>query len=271
MRYRLIAVDIDGTLLNPARELEEETVRAAKKAMEAGAYFVLSSGRMPQALKSIAERLGVNAPAVCFNGGAVVDVMTGKTLFSTPVDLSLAREIAVFGEEKGLYMHAFIHGSYIAPRFTDMTQDYQTMVGVKANVINGNISEYLDEAPMKLLVLDKPEECARILPVLQEKFGDRANIMPSQKHIIECVGKQTSKARALEFVRQMLDIPYEETCAFGDGMNDLEMLLWSAHPYVMDNASDALKKASDRFVIAPSNADFGVARVLMKEACGIDL
>jgi len=271
MKFRLIAVDIDGTLLNPARELENETILAAKKVMDSGAYFVLSSGRMPQALKGIAEKLGVNAPAVCFNGGAVVDVMKNETLFSTPVELELARDIVLYGEELGLHMHAFIHGGYIVPQFNELASAYQNMVGVKATVVNGKISDYLDEAPMKVLVLDKPERCAEILPVLQKKFGERANIMGSQKHIIECVGKQTSKANALEFLRNKLNIPYEETCAFGDGMNDLEMLEWAAHPYVMDNASDALKSACDRFVIAPSNADKGVARVLMKEVFGCDL
>ena len=94
MKYRMIAADIDGTLLNPRRELEKETIEAAQKCMAQGAYFVLSSGRMPPALKDIAQRLHVNAPAVCYNGGAVVDLMNNKTLYSTPVPLELARDDA---------------------------------------------------------------------------------------------------------------------------------------------------------------------------------
>ena len=265
MRYKLIAVDIDGTLLNPLRELEKPTIEAARACMDKGAYFVLSSGRMPAALKDIGEKLGVNAPAVCYNGGAVVELGTGKTLFSTPVDLELAREIALTLEEMGLYFHAFIHGAYIAPYRCALTEGYEALCGVKAKIVDMPISRALDEAPMKLLVLDTPEGAQKALPILRQKFGDRANLMQSQKHMIECVGKQTSKAGALEFLREYLGVSKDETCAFGDGQNDLEMLLWAKYPYVMENASDSVKLASDRFMIAPPNSALGVARVLMEE------
>ena len=177
MRYRLIAADIDGTLLNPARELEKETIEAVRKCMERNVYFVLSSGRMPPALKSIAEQLNVNAPAVCYNGGAVVDLRNGETLYSTPVPLALAREIAQACEGLGLYLHAFVHGSYIAPYYCSLTQSYERLCGVRATVVNGKISEHLDEAPMKLLVLDTPTGAARALPLLKARFEGRASLM----------------------------------------------------------------------------------------------
>lgn len=264
MKYRLIAVDIDGTLLNPMRELEEETILAAREAMERGAYFVLSSGRMPPALLPIAEQLPVNAPAVCYNGGAVVDLLSGKTLYSTPVPLELARDIALECERMGLYLHAFVHGRYIAPRYCELTRDYERLCGVDAIVTGAPISESLDEAPMKLLVLDTPEGAAKALPLLKQKFGGQANLMHSQKHMIECVGRQTSKAGALEFLRKKLAVAPEETCAFGDGMNDLDMLDWAGRAFVMGNAPEGVKAHSPRFQIVPSNADKGVARTLRR-------
>ncbi len=261
-KIRLIAVDMDGTLLNPEVKLTSRTIKAAKAAMEKGAKFVLSSGRMPGALKAFAQELGVNAPCVCFNGGGVVDVFTDKVYYQTPVPLELAKDIAREAENMNLYVHAFVGGGYIAPEYNEKTAAYEKLTTVKATVVNGRISENLTEAPMKVLVLDTPEGAEKALPILQEKFMGRASIMRSQKHLIECVDKNTSKAGALEHLIQTLGIDRAETVAFGDGQNDLEMLKWARESYVMDNASDAVKNACDRFKIAPSNREDGVAQVI---------
>ena len=262
MKYRMIAVDLDGTLLDPNGTLNARTVRAARAAMERGAKIVLSSGRMPAALKHIGDEIGVNAPAVCFNGGAVVNLQTGETLYQTPVPMDLARDIARAAEERGMYLHAFVHGGYIAPEYNDKTAAYERLSGVKATVVNRPVSEAMDEAPMKLLIIDTPEGAEAALPGLQAQFAGRATIMRSQKHLIECVDVNTGKAGALSFLAKHLGLTAEEAISFGDGQNDLDMLLWSGESYVMDNAKEALKKASPRFKIAPSNAEQGVAQVI---------
>ncbi|MBR3927786.1 MAG: HAD family phosphatase [Clostridia bacterium] len=261
-KIRLIAVDMDGTLLNHEGKLTSRTIEAAKAAMEKGAKFVLSSGRMPEALKAFAGELSVNAPCVCFNGGAAVDVFTDEVYYKTPVPMNLAKDIAETAESMNLYIHAFIRGGYIAPVYNEKTAAYEKLTTVKATVVNGKVSENLTEEPMKILVLDTPEGAEKALPVLQEKFKGRASIMRSQKHLIECVDKNTSKAGALEHLIHALGIDKEETLAFGDGQNDLEMLKWANESYVMDNASDAVKNACERFKTAPSNKEDGVAQVI---------
>lgn len=261
-KIRLIAVDMDGTLLNHEGKLTERTISAAKAAMEKGAKFVLSSGRMPGALKAFARELNVNAPAVCFNGGAAVDVFTDEVYYQTPVPMALAKDIAETAESMNLYIHAFINGGYIAPEYNEKTANYEKLTTIKATVVNDKVSKHLTEEPMKILVIDTPEGAEKVLPVLQEKFSGRASIMRSQKHLIECVDKNTSKAGALEHLIRALGIDKEETVAFGDGQNDLEMLKWAHESYVMENASDAVKNACDRFRIAPSNREDGVAQVI---------
>ena len=133
---------------------------------------------------------------------------------------------------------------------------------MKATVVNRPVSEAMDEAPMKLLIIDTPEGAEAALPGLQAQFAGRATIMRSQKHLIECVDVNTGKAGALSFLAKHLGLTAEEAISFGDGQNDLDMLLWSGESCVMDNAQEALKKASPRFKIAPSNAEQGVAQVI---------
>ena len=140
--------------------------------MERGAKIVLSSGRMPAALKHIGDEIGVNAPAVCFNGGAVVNLQTGETLYQTPVPMDLARDIARAAEERGMYLHAFVHGGYIAPEYNDRTAAYERLSGVKATVVNRPVSEAMDEAPMKLLIIDTPEGAEAALTLTYAFAGE---------------------------------------------------------------------------------------------------
>ncbi len=258
----LIAVDLDGTLLNERGELTRRTIEAAQAAMRRGASFVLSSGRMPEALKRFTDELNANAPAVCYNGGAVVDMRTFEYLYKTPVPLELAREIAAQAESMGLYIQAFTEGGYIAPEYCDYTRQYEKLSGVKARVVGKKISEALSEAPMKLLIIDTVSGAEAAEAALRRDFEGRANIMRSQKHLIECVGRETGKARALDFLANRLSTRAERAIAFGDGRNDLDMLKWAGASYVMQNAPDELKNADERFLEAPSNAEDGVAKVL---------
>lgn len=262
IKYKLIAVDLDGTLLNPAGELDERNITAAKAAMRLGAKFVISSGRMPGALMNFARAIGINAPVVCFNGGAVVDVFDNRVLYKTPILLPAAIELARAAEERGLYMHAFSLNGYRAPYYCDKTEAYERLSGVKANVLNANISDNLNEAPMKLLIIDAPETAPEHERALQERFMGRASIMRSQKHFIECVAANAGKAQALGFLAEHLGIPPAFALAFGDGPNDVDMLNWAGTSYVMQNAPESVRAASPRFITAPSNARCGVARVL---------
>ncbi len=263
-RINLIAVDMDGTLLNTHGELSERTIEAARAAMQRGASFVLSSGRMPRSLKRFTDAIGVNAPAVCYNGGAVVNMQTLEYLYKTPVSLDLALDIARRAEGMGLYLQAFTENGYIVHEYCEYTRQYEKLSGIEATVAGKKITEALTEAPMKLLVIDTPTGAEAIEAVLRGEFADRANIMRSQKHMVECVGRETGKGRALEFLAGKLNTSAEHALAFGDGKNDLDMLKWAGTSYVMQNASDELKHADERFLIAPSNAEDGVAQVIEK-------
>ena len=122
--YRVIASDMDDTLLNEKGVLSPRTVAALKRAMEAGAYVVLASGRMLEAARPFAQQVGVNAPVITYNGAMVYDMEKGTALNSLTIDLETARGICSMAEEMGIYIQVYPGEGYFAQERTKYTELY---------------------------------------------------------------------------------------------------------------------------------------------------
>ena len=104
---RLIATDMDSTLLNENSELSPRTVRAVQRVMEAGARFVIASGRMYETARPFAEQLQTNAPMIVFNGGMVCEWRDGAPLFKTDIPVETARAVCAMAEARGVFIQYF--------------------------------------------------------------------------------------------------------------------------------------------------------------------
>ena len=138
--YKLIAADMDETLLGRDGRPSPRTKRALKRCMEAGAYFSLSSGRMPEAMREIAEEIGVNAPLIMFNGGMIHDLSTGETLFKQGLPAKTANEILKMAEDMHLYIQAYPGVGYFCNEHTPLTYMYEKRIRVKAQDVHMPLS-----------------------------------------------------------------------------------------------------------------------------------
>ena len=126
---RLIATDLDATLLGGNSELTPRTVRAVRQAMEAGARFVIASGRMYETARPFAERLETNAPMIAFNGAMACDWRTGAPLFTADIPVEIARGVCAMAEERGVFIQYFPErGLYYQKRVAAVCDEYEGRV-----------------------------------------------------------------------------------------------------------------------------------------------
>ena len=262
MSIKLIALDMDGTLLNPEGKLTARTVKALKDARAHGAIVTLSSGRMPCALRPFVKELGIDAPLICYNGALVVDSRTEETLSSTPLSIELAREIARVCEENDLHIRAYRGEAVVCAEHGKFAQDYLDFLkGTgRLETTGAPLSQCLDFETPKMLAIDAPARIAALLPRLKERFEGRVRVATSQPRFIEFVNPHAGKAAALSQLSRMMGVEQAETAAFGDGLNDMDMIAWAGTGYVMANGAAEMLKAAD--VIVPSNAEDGVAQTV---------
>lgn len=260
--FRLIVMDMDGTLLDPQSRLTERTIAALRRAGETGAGVVLASGRMPCALRSFVETLKLTAPLIAYNGALIADPRTEETLASFPIEAALGREIAAACEDMNLHIQAYRGDAFLCEEANAFARDYQAFLNcpVRLVAVGEKLSRWLDFDSPKFLAIDTPERIQAALPALRERFAGRVKVATSQPRFIEFVSPKAGKAAALEQMCALMGVAREEVAAFGDGLNDLDMIEWAGTGYAMANAAEAVKARADR--IAPSNAEDGVAQVV---------
>jgi len=260
MAIRLIATDMDDTLLGPKGELSARTKEAAREAIRRGVRFVLASGRMPQAMQKTALEIGVNSPAIAYNGGMIVDLATGETKRSWPVPQELAREAAFIARKLGGHVQAYQNGTYYYKEENDYARAYGDSIGLYGQAVGEELSQWFTGGADKLLVIGEREQIGRWAEIMQAHFGQRLCCAVSRPNYIEVFRSGVDKAAALEALCSESGVAREETAAFGDGENDLGMVRWAGRGYIMGNArAQVLAKAPNT---APSNAQDGLAQVL---------
>lgn len=256
---RMIATDLDGTLLSTKSVLPEENVRALRRAMDAGVQVVLSSGRMIEATMPIANAIGVNAPMVLFNGAMVYDPVADRILQSRCIPRETALAVLRNIEARGAYLQACPGRSYYYEEVTEHTIAYQNKIGVMGAPVGKKLSEWLETDVYKLLCIGTPEETSQIARELSEVFPTVSFVKSSQTYL-EIVAKGVDKADGLRAVTEITGIGPEEMMAFGDEQNDLPMLAYAGTGYAMENAPEEVRRQA-RY-IAPRNTECGLAKIV---------
>jgi Cof subfamily protein (haloacid dehalogenase superfamily) len=260
-KYRLLALDLDGTLLNSAMRLSDTNAEALQKITERGAQVVLATSRWFALAKRTADRLGLQAPIVCSNG-AEVRTMDGGELLSLSLDPEAAREVVTWGDDHGWEMWTtFGHSTYMQTRPGIIPE--KLPAGLK---VTERHSDHLGEGePITVMVWQQAsvaEVAERFAPKYDGRVRFSFNTPVGQPHYVVLTHPDAEKAKALELVRQKLDVPIEQTIAMGDSESDIEMIRWAGLGIAMRNSPDEVKK--EALHIAPSNDEDGVAWAAIK-------
>ncbi|MFD7089711.1 Cof-type HAD-IIB family hydrolase [Streptomyces sp. NPDC059896] len=275
-RPRLIATDLDGTLLHDDKYVSDRTIAALAAAEEAGIEVFFVTGRPARWMDVVSEHVHGHGLAICANGAAVVDLHAGgKLLQVRPLerDTALAVVHALRDAAPGTtFAVEQSTGIHYEPTYPPFHQDPGATVATAEKLLQvqervqeqaqGEQAEDGSAAPVLKLLAHHPDLTPDgFLAVARTAVGDRATITRSSPSaLLEVSGPGVSKASTLALCCAQRGISSDEVVAFGDMPNDLEMLTWAGTSYAMGNAHpDVLAAASGRTV---TNNEDGVAIVI---------
>jgi Cof subfamily protein (haloacid dehalogenase superfamily) len=206
-----------------------------------------------------AQQAGITSPLVCYQGAAVVDPVSGEWLLHEPIPLELAKEAIAAIEAEGFSLNCYVDDELYVAEVTEHARAYADFQSIPLHAV-GSLVDWIERPPTKLVVVDDPERLDALRPILEARLGGRLFIAKSLPHFLELASHSISKGSGLAFVAEHLGFTAEQTIAFGDGENDLELIEWAGFGIAVANAHDALKAKADW--VCPSAAEEGVAQVL---------
>ncbi len=258
---RLIASDIDGTLLNSRLQLSPRNRAALRAALDAGVQFVLATGKSRSAGAFITDQLNLNTHGIFMQGLIVYDG-DGKILWQQTLDPDAARQAINYAEERGFSLIA-----YSSSRIMIHERDEALIAGIGRYhepdpEIVGRLQDLLPQTPLnKLMVIGEPKAITQLRGELQALVGGSLRLMQAGlPQMLEILPLGGSKGAALRVLLERLKIPAGQVMALGDAENDLEMLELAGMGVAVGNADPKLK-AIAQAVVATNDED-GVAEAI---------
>ena len=263
---KLIAMDLDDTLLRDDLTVSDYTVSILQTLMKKGVLTVLASGRSPRAVYPYAQRIGsdkVKSFILCSNGAQILTSDMKNELMSRCLGVDLALEIYDFIEDHRLSCHLYLDEAiYVAKRTVFSDQDSH-LTKMKL-VIPEDYRQILRTKPVyKLLIPAEADIITTIEPECKKRFGTRAVIFTSKPYFLEIIPLHTGKGEFLQALAQKLGIKRQEVMAFGDSMNDETMIRLAGYGIAMKNGLKAIQDIAYAVTDFTNNED-GVARFLEK-------
>ena len=265
MNYRMIVLDLDGTLTNEKKEVTPHTFRALMKAQESGVKVVLASGRPTYGIVPLATQLRLKefgGYILAYNGGRVIDCATGATVYNQELDPAVVPLLHDEAKAAGMEILTY-QGEGIAA-----TKKANKYVLQEACINKMPVEEYTDfknqiEFPInKCLIVGDPKPLHQLELRLASQMEGKLSVYRSAGFFLECVPPGIEKAHSLAKLIATLGIAREEVIACGDGYNDKGMIEFAGLGVAMANASTEVQDAAD--YITYSNEEDGVAHVVEK-------
>lgn len=246
---RLLALDLDGTVVSPELQVDDRDVEALGRAEAAGITIVTCTGRpFPGAMIWI-RRLNLHGPFVCYQGAQIRTPDGGMLL-----DQGLPRDVAIrvirYCEERDLHVQAYRDDRLIVARDRPEARDYAHHAGMELHVV-GDLGRALGPTTPKLVIVAPASTVDRTLPELQQTFTDDVYAATSMPTYLEVTRKGATKSRALSVLCERLGIQQSQTAAVGDGRNDVPMLEWASLGVAIAGSRPEVLAAAQGRTVAP--------------------
>ena len=266
MTIRLLAIDLDGTLVNHDLVMNPRDVAAVKAAAASGVTVVLATGRMFKSSLRFAEPLGLRGPIINYQGAVVREIASGEVWYRCELTVPMQQKVLALAEPKDWHVNAYVDEVVYTARARPEADLYARIAMVPYEAV-GPLSKWVRQDSTKMVLVDMdPEEVPARMTELSAWMGDVARVTRSLDWFVEVVNPQVSKAAALAMVADRLGIAQAEVCAIGDNTNDEDMVRWAGFGVAMGNAPAALKGLAKHVTGTVDEA--GVAEVIERFVIG---
>ncbi len=265
MDYKLIALDIDGTLTNSKKEITPRTRYALLEAQNQGKKIVLASGRHPIGLYPIAKDLMLDRYGgyiMAFNGGKIVNASTGDTVVSKFFPLEYLPDIVGVLKDSNITINTYDDKRIISDnKVNDYSYIERDILKTDMVVVDDFVTSVRFDIN-KILLAGEPDEIDKYETIFKQRYDGLLDVYKSAPYFLEIMPFGVTKGSMLPFLLQKLGIKREELAAFGDNYNDLTMIGYAGFGVAMGNAESDIKKIAD--YVCESNDNDGIANTFYK-------
>lgn len=262
--YKLIAVDMDGTLLRGDHTISTKTKQAIKSVVEKGIKVVLASGRPIEGLERYLEELNLLCEddyVMSFNGSIVQNVKTKAIVCKNILKGSDLKVLYRLAKEIGVNIHAFTKQGCITPVMNEYTKLEGKINGIEVHEIDFDTIDD-NEDVIKVMLIDPEPVLSEAMKKIPSSIYETYTVVRSAPYFLEFLNKASSKGAGIKALVDYLGIKSEEVICIGDAGNDLDMIEFAGLGVAMGNAFEEVKEVAD-YITYDNEAD-GVAHVIEK-------
>ncbi len=264
-KFRLIAADLDGTLLDDTYRVMPELLAAVNAARARGTELAVATGRLYPSALPFARELNVTLPVIASNGAVVKDPVTGELISQVTLDRGLAIEALNITENGTAQRFINVQDSFYTDASEKAFRKYSEALKIDF-IRKVPLQDAITTDPIMVVIRDCESEISRLTAILKEHFGDKVYMANSKPFFIDINNPAATKGAALKELCHRMGIVTEEVIAIGDGWNDREMFQTAGLGVAVSNAPDPLREHADYICEKPSF--HGVIEVIRRFVLG---
>lgn len=266
MKYKFLALDLDGTLTNDKKEITPRTKEMLFKAQEEkGVKIILASGRPAYGVAPLADEIGLakfGGYILAYNGGEIIDWQTREVICRSLLDHDVLPYLYRCANGNGFAIVTYENEFVLTEKPNDEYVLKEALLNVMKIKKVDNFLEAVKHPITKCLIVGEPVRLAELEKEMYAQLKDRMGVFRSEPYFLELVPKGIDKGKSLEALLERLGVVREELMAVGDGFNDLTMIKFAGMGVAMANAQEVVKENAD--FITLSNEEDGVAYAIEK-------
>ncbi|MFE3848906.1 Cof-type HAD-IIB family hydrolase [Flavobacterium sp. LB3P45] len=261
MKYKMLVLDMDDTLLTDDHIISNENKAMLFKAQELGVYVILASGRPTPAMIAYAKELQLdNSYMISYNGAVITDLKEDKIIFEQTLTQEQIHDLYDYSLKSNTHIITYLDGKIVSETDSEYIEIEKNITGLEHNKVL-SFKEEVKSAAIKCILLEEPAYLKEVEKDLRAAMP-HLSVCMSKPFFLEVAQNGIDKGASIKFLAEKLNIHQSEIIAVGNAGNDLTMIQYAGLGVWVDNVDPELRDQGD--VIVASNNDHGVAEVVRR-------